>query len=100
MNERVCHSGETINLDSRPALRRHMKFRHDPVRNRWVILAPERILTPNEAAGDVLQLCDGERTVAEIAAALAQTYDTDADTIATDILPLLQGLADSGVLRP
>jgi pyrroloquinoline quinone biosynthesis protein D len=91
---------DEVTRASRPVLRQHMKFRLDPVRDRWVILGPERILTPNEEAVDILQLCNGKRTVAEIAEVLAQTYDAPSETIEADVIPLLQGLADSGVLRP
>ncbi len=88
-----------LGIESRPTLRPHVKFQHDVVRDRWVILAPERILTPNAEAVEVLRLCDGTRTVAEIAAELSETHDAEADTIAADIIPVLQGLADIGVLR-
>jgi pyrroloquinoline quinone biosynthesis protein D len=100
MNEQIQHRRQIIHLASRPSLRPHMKFRHDPVRDRWVILGPERILTPNEQAVDVLKLCDGERTVAEIADLLAGMYDAEQGAIASDIIPLLQDLADTGVIRP
>lgn len=88
-----------VGLDSRPELNPHVKFRRDTVRGGWVLLAPERILTPNDEAADVLRLCDGRRTVAEIATELAKTYNKESGAIATDIIPMLQGLADAGVLR-
>jgi pyrroloquinoline quinone biosynthesis protein D len=64
-----------------------------------VILGPERILTPNETAVSVLQLCNGERTIAEIAELLAETYDAEPSAVASDIMPMMQGLADAGVFR-
>jgi pyrroloquinoline quinone biosynthesis protein D len=76
-----------------------MKLRHDPARGKWVVLGPERILTPNEQASDVLRLCDGRRTVAEIATILAEEYEAAPEAIAVDIVQLLQDLADSGVVR-
>ena len=100
MNDHATgHAATVIDIESRPALGPHVKFRHDPVRGRWVILAPERILTPNAQAAEVLRLCDGSRTVAKITAELAEIYDAEPDTIAADIIPVLQGLADSGVLK-
>ena len=91
---------DEVTRASRSVLRPHMKFRLDPVRDRWVILGPERILTPNEQAVDILQLCNGKRTVAEIAEFLAQAYDAPSEAIEADVIPLLQDLAYSGVLRP
>lgn len=99
MAERGRNQSRDIDLASRPSLGRHMKLCRDSVRDRWVVLAPERILTPNEEATDVLLLCDGKRTVAEIAEALAQEYDADAGVITADVLALLRDLAASGVIR-
>ena len=99
MDEYIQGDTPKMDLSSRPALRPHLNIRRDTVRDRWVILAPERILTPNEQAAETLLLCDGKRTVAEIAGTLAESYDADPDAIASDILPLLQGLADAGVVR-
>jgi pyrroloquinoline quinone biosynthesis protein D len=76
-----------------------MRLHRDHARGRWVILGPERILTPNETAVSVLQLCNGERTIAEIAELLAKTYDAEAADLVSDILPMMQGLADAGVFR-
>ena len=81
-----------------PALARHVKMRHDNVRNRWLILAPERVFTPDAVAIAVLQLCDGKRSVEAIAVALEQTYNAPKERIISDILPMLQDLADRGVV--
>jgi len=99
MADRVHDDGQGIGLASRPALAPHMKLRRDSVRDRWVVLAPERILAPNAEAADVLLLCNGDRTVADIADALAPEYDSEAHTIAADIIALLQELAASGVIK-
>jgi pyrroloquinoline quinone biosynthesis protein D len=87
-----------IGAASRPALARHIKLRRDAARDRWVLLAPERVLTPDAIAVAVLQLCDGGRSVGAIAAELAHTYNAHKERILGDIIPLLQGLADKGVV--
>ncbi len=87
-----------IAQSSRPVLARHVKLRQDAVRGRWVILAPERVFTPDAVAVAVLQLCDGSRSVGEIAGELAQTYNAPIERILSDITELLQGLADKGVV--
>lgn len=99
MADRAHHEGCEIGLGTRPSLSPHMKLRRDSVRDRWVVLAPERILTPNAEAADVLLLCNGDRTVADIADALAPEYDSEAHIIAADIIALLQELAASGVIK-
>lgn len=100
MDDTAPRSTLAISPASRPALRPHMKLRHDLVRGRWVVLGPERILTPNGQATDVLRLCDGRHTVTEIAMILAESYDAAPEAIEADIVPLLQGLADSGLVQP
>jgi len=83
---------------SAPVLARHVKMRHDSVRERWLILAPERVLTPDAVAIAVLRLCDGRRSVEAIARELEQTYNASKERILADILPMLQDLADRGVV--
>jgi pyrroloquinoline quinone biosynthesis protein D len=87
-----------VTAASKPALPRHVKLKHDKARGAWTILAPERVFTPDAIAVAVLQLCDGNRTVADIATALAQTYKASRETIEADIIAMLQGLADKGVV--
>jgi pyrroloquinoline quinone biosynthesis protein D len=77
----------------------YLKLRHDAGRDRWILLAPERVLTPDQIAVAVLKLCDGNRTVDEIVAVLAREYSAPAEVIRTDVLDLLQGLADKGYIK-
>ena len=46
----------------------------------------------------VLKLCDGSRSVAIIAGELAQAYKAPMERILADIVPMLQDLADKGVV--
>ena len=87
-----------ISAESKPALPRHIKMRHDAARGRWLVLAPERVFTPDPIAVAVLQLCDGSRSVSAIAAELAQAYNAPSERILADIVPMLQELADKGVV--
>ena len=59
----------TLTVESRPGLRRGVKLADDPVRGRMALLYPEGVLLLNETAADVLQQCDGQRTVPEVARA-------------------------------
>ena len=87
-----------IAADSVPKLPRHVKLKHDKTRDRWVILAPERVLVPDDTAVAVLRLVDGATSVTAIAEALARTYTAPLDLILADSLTLLQDLADKGFL--
>ena len=83
---------------SRPVLPRHAKLKFDESRQVWVILAPERVLAPDEIAVEVLQLCDGARSVADVIDLLAAKYSAPREDIATDVIAMLQDLADKGFL--
>jgi pyrroloquinoline quinone biosynthesis protein D len=84
--------------DSRPVFPRHVRLRFDKVRDRWVILAPERVLVPDDISVEVLQLCDGVRAIQDVVAVLAAKFAADPDLILADCLTLLQDLADKGFL--
>ncbi len=81
---------------SHPVLPRHAKLKFDETRQRWVILAPERVLAPDDIAVEILQLCDGQRDVAQIVDQLAAKYAAPRDAIGTDVIAMLQDLADKG----
>ncbi len=89
----------SVSETSRPVLPRHAKLKFDETRQVWVILAPERVLAPDEIAVEVLQLCDGVRSVAAMVDQLAAKYAApSASAIATDVIAMLQDLADKGFL--
>ena len=73
---------------------RHVTFRHDDVRGRWVILAPERLLLPDDTAIENLQRLDGKRSVATIIDMLAVEFNAPRTDIALDVLEMLQGPVD------
>ncbi|MGC1564258.1 MAG: pyrroloquinoline quinone biosynthesis peptide chaperone PqqD [Bradyrhizobium sp.] len=88
----------SVSETSRPKLPRHARLKFDETRQVWVILAPERVLAPDEIAVEVLKLCDGERSVADMVDQLAARYAADRDAIASDVIAMLQDLADKGFL--
>jgi pyrroloquinoline quinone biosynthesis protein D len=88
----------SVSEESRPVLPRHAKLKFDATRQVWVILAPERVLAPDETAVEVLQLCDGVRSVSQVVDQLARKYAAEREAIATDVIAMLQDLADKGFL--
>ena len=99
MAELIPPASAVITVDSHPVLPRYVRLRHDTGRQRWVLLAPERVFSPDETGLAVLRLCDGRRTVMDIATQLAQEYDADVEQIAADVIAMLQDLADKGVVK-
>lgn len=94
MRERVL-----ISRHSAPFLPRGVRLRRDPVRSRVVLLAPERVLMPDEISVAILERCDGRAAVSEIARSLCERFDASADEIQDDVIALLQDLADRGYVR-
>jgi|SRR4051794_33293968 pyrroloquinoline quinone biosynthesis protein D len=88
----------SITEASRPVLPRHAKLKFDETRQRWVILAPERVLAPDDIAVEILQLCDGARSVADMIDQLAEKYAAPREAIGTDVIAMLQDLADKAFL--
>ena len=59
----------------RPRLAPHVRLAYDQARHGHVLLTPETITLLNGTGAAILELCDGERTVAEILAELRCRYD-------------------------
>jgi len=98
-NEAMARSRNiSVSEASRPVLPRHARLKFDETRQVWVILAPERVLAPDEIAVEVLKLCDGIRSVSEMVDQLAAKYAAPREAIATDVIAMLQDLADKGFL--
>ena len=79
-----------------PTLARGVRLRFDDSRQRWVLLVPERVMAPDEIAVEILQLCDGQRSVAAIIDQLAEAYAAPREEIGADVIAMLQDLAGSG----
>ena len=82
--------------DTVPRLWRLARLDHDPVRGRPVLLYPEGAVLLNETGRAVLELVDGCRTVAEIAAILGERYQAD---VTADVTEYLSGLAARELIR-
>jgi pyrroloquinoline quinone biosynthesis protein D len=95
----TARSRSVIDESSVPRFPRGTRFRFDATRQSWVILAPERLIMPDEIAVEVLKLVDAVRTVADIAGELAGRFAAPRDEVLADVLSLLQELADDTVLE-
>lgn len=75
-----------------------VRLQHDRARDRWVVMAPERMIVPDEIALEVLRLVDGVRTEDTIVDALAGKFAAPRAEIAADVGELLRELVAKGVL--
>jgi pyrroloquinoline quinone biosynthesis protein D len=67
-------SDDAVPSSGRPALASHVRFTFDRTREQHVLLGPESVTVLNGTGADILDLCDGQRTVAEIVAELHGRY--------------------------
>ncbi len=89
-----------VTAASVPRLPRGVRLHFDRVRNAHVLLAPERAFNVDERAVAVLQLVDGARSVAAIAAELATRFvGADAALIERDVAAMLAGLVAKRVVE-
>jgi coenzyme PQQ biosynthesis protein PqqD len=84
--------------DSVPALARGVRLRFDEARKAWVLLAPERVLMPDEIAVEILKRCNGKAAVSAIVDDLARTFEAEPTQVAGDVRGFLQDLADKGMV--
>ena len=83
-------------MRSRPRLADGARLTYDDVREEHLLLIPEGAVRLNETAARVLELCDGERSVEDIAAALSARY-SGAD-VTDDVRELLGGMRNHGLV--
>jgi len=85
--------------ESKPYLPKHVRLQFDGIRERFAVLAPERVYWPEGTAVEILKLCDGERTISALAARLAEEYAAPVETIQADVLEFIQSWTDLRLLR-
>jgi pyrroloquinoline quinone biosynthesis protein D len=81
---------------SRPRLATGARLRYDEVREEHLLLIPEGAVRLNPTAAEVLELCDGERSLDEIVGVLSARYD-GAD-LRDDVVELVDALTQKGLM--
>jgi len=84
--------------DCVPRLRPGVRLKHDSARGQWILLAPERVVVPDETALAVVSRVDGTRDLDSIVAELAAEYDAPQDVIRKDVGELLADLIERKVV--
>jgi coenzyme PQQ biosynthesis protein PqqD len=79
-----------------PALWRLARLDFDPVRQQSVLLYPEGAILLNGTGAAILELCDGRRSIVEIAAILNERYQCD---VMADVIEYLSQLAEKEFIR-
>lgn len=81
-----------------PRLHPKARLQRDDVRGRDVLLYPEGLVALNPTGAEILSLCDGVRSVAQVVATLAQRYGMSGETLEADVTAFLDGLAAKGLV--
>ena len=81
---------------TRPRLATGARLRYDEVREEHLLLIPEGAVKLNASAAEVLELCDGERSLDDIVAVLAGRYE-GAD-LRDDVQELIDAMAQKGLV--
>lgn len=87
-----------LGVESCPRLAPGVRLKFDETRQCWLVLAPERVLIPDETALEILQRCDGATRFDALVDALVATYGADRAEIVADVTELLAGLIEKRVL--
>jgi len=70
MNTNTTHT-----LPEQPKLNRLFRLQYEEAQKTHVLLYPEGMVKLNQSASEILLLCDGTRTVADIVAALEAKFN-------------------------
>ena len=79
-----------------PRLHPKARLQHDDVRGRDVLLYPEGLVALNPTGAEIVGLCDGVRSLADVVAELEQRYGSTG--LEPDVMAFLDGLAAKGLV--
>jgi pyrroloquinoline quinone biosynthesis protein D len=85
-----------VRSSSRPTLSPHVRMTFDRVREQHVLLGPEAVSVLNPTGTAILELCDGQRTVAEVVQELSDRYD---HAVGDEVREFLARLAARGYVE-
>lgn len=82
-----------MNADTRPSFGKGVRLRRE-ADGTAMLLVPEGALMLNPTAAAALELLDGQRSIAEIALQMAETFDVTEEQAREDVGTLLARLAE------
>ena len=59
----------------KPSVHGRLRLQWEPAQQSWVLLYPEGMVKLNQSAGEILQRCDGSRSVTQIVTELEQAFE-------------------------
>jgi pyrroloquinoline quinone biosynthesis protein D len=89
----------TVYASKRPSLVKHVRLQIDRVTGEPVLLSQEAVLTLNRSGYEVLQRCDGTRTLTQLISELEAQYQATNGTLGPDVLRYVEELSQKGLLQ-
>jgi PqqA peptide cyclase len=83
----------------RPRLAKKARLRWDAREKALLLLYPERGLVLNDTAGAIVRMCDGSRTVDEIARAVADESGDPLETVRAEVRAFVEELASRALVE-
>lgn len=65
-----------VSLTSVPTINTLFRLQYEDAQESWVLLYPEGMVKLNPSAAEIMQRCDGERSLAQIIENLETAFDT------------------------
>jgi pyrroloquinoline quinone biosynthesis protein D len=90
---------DSARASQRPSLVKHVRLQIDPVTGEPVLLSQEAVLTLNRSGYEILQRCDGTRTLTQLIKELEAQYQLTSDTLVPDVLRYIDKLSQKGLLQ-
>jgi len=87
-----------LTKDSIVYLPRGVRVKEDKVRERTILVAPERTVALDEIGVAILALVDGNKTLADIVDELSIKYNAPKQEIGNDVVVFLKDLQNRGYL--
>jgi pyrroloquinoline quinone biosynthesis protein D len=91
-----------MNLDSpsnRPRLAKRARLQIDAITGNPVLLHQETVMVLNQTGYEILQLCDGRRTLPEILQVLENQYPAAKSIVPLDVLEYLKTISQRGLIE-
>ena len=88
----------TATAQSVPKLRRGVRRQFDAARGQNLLQCPERVVLLDDIANAIIELCDGQRSIAEISRTLAARYEEEAALVEEDVRGFVTELLEKGLV--
>ncbi|MBX2884648.1 MAG: pyrroloquinoline quinone biosynthesis peptide chaperone PqqD [Granulosicoccus sp.] len=72
----MSESNTTATTHSIPTINPLFRLQYEQAQESWVLLYPEGMVKLNPSAAEIMQRCDGKRTLSDIVQSLEEAFET------------------------